>query len=130
MKIQIEARMLGQLASSQILPAAWKYVNALVENIKGLESIGFKKPEHTKAQKDLLAYLLEKASNIDRNVVEMIRTRKKVNKIEEVSEKAKAYYKEVQPFFETIRRDIDKLELIVDNQLWPLPKYQELLFLR
>lgn len=130
MKLQIDARMLGQIASSQILPVVWKYLNSLIENVKGLESIGFKEAEHTKAQKDLIAYILERTNRINENVVEMIQTRKRINKIENLSDKAKAYYNEVYPFFDKIRRDIDKLELIVDDQLWPLPKYRDLLFVR
>lgn len=130
MKLQIEARMLGQIASSMILPVAWEYCNKLIENVKGLEAIGFDKPEHSKTQKDLVNYILERVHRINDNVVEMIKTRKEVNQIEDISKKAKAYDNKVKPFFEKIRRDIDKLELIIDDKLWPLPKYQELLFIR
>ncbi len=129
MKIQIEARMLGDLASSEILPASIKYVNTLLENIKGLKEIGLNKSAY-KSQLELVEYINEKIQNINSNVTAMIKERKKINKTTDVSKKAKAYGDKVKPYFDLIRNDIDKLELVVDDKLWPLPKYRELLFVK
>jgi glutamine synthetase len=132
MKIQIEARVLGDLAINHIVPTAIQYQTLLIENVKGLKDI-FSEEEFTElaaARKELIKTVSKHITAIKAKVHDMIEARKKVNVIEDGKEKAFAYEKEVVPYLDDIRYHIDKLELIVDNKLWPLPKYRELLFAR
>jgi len=129
MKLQIEARLLGQIVSSQILPATFKYVQSLTNSMKGMKEVGIK-PKNYKAQKDLVEYICEHTTQLNDLVVKMINARKKANKITNEGKKAKAYGKDIKPYFDQIRLHVDKLELVVDDELWPLPKYRELLFIR
>ena len=129
MKLQIEARLLGQIVSSQILPATFKYVQSLTNSMKGMKEVGIK-PKNYKAQKDLVEYICEHTTQLNDLVVKMINARKKANKITDEGKKAKAYGKDIKPYFDQIRLHVDKLELVVDDELWPLPKYRELLFIR
>jgi glutamine synthetase len=131
-KIQIEARVLGDLAINHIVPTAIAYQSSLVNNVKGLRDI-FDEAEFEKlagSRKDLIREISNHISTIKAEVKLMIEARKKCNIITEEKEKAFAYDKDVRPFLESIRYHIDKLELIVDNEMWPLPKYRELLFAR
>jgi len=129
-KVQIEARILGELATSSILPAAIKYQNTLLSNIKGLKEVGL--PESTYLpQKQLLEKISTHIAAISEKVVKMIEARKVANKITDTREKAIAYCDEVKgKFFDDIRYHVDKLELLVDDKEWTLPKYREILFLR
>ncbi len=129
MKLQIEARMLGEMVSSQILPATIQYLNQLSESVKQMKDIGIPAKSY-KAQKDLIKYISEHVTALNDLVVKMVNARKKANKLKDESKKAKAYCKDVKPFLEDIRRHVDKLELVVADELWPLPKYRELLFIR
>ncbi len=129
MNIQIEARILGDMCLNQIIPACIKYQNELISNISGLKALGFKKAEY-QAQMELLSQITQRVNVIKKNVIDMIEERKKANKIADGHKKAKAYNKKVKPFFDTIRYEVDKLEIIVDDSEWPLPKYRELLFIR
>ena len=131
-KIQIEARVLGDLAINHIVPIAIAYQTTLINNVKGLRDIfGDKDYEALAgARKDLIKEISTHISTIKLKVKEMIEARKKCNIIEGEKEKAFAYDKEVRPYLSEIRYHIDKLELIVDNDIWPLPKYRELLFAR
>ncbi|MBN1767107.1 MAG: glutamine synthetase III [Prolixibacteraceae bacterium] len=130
-KIQIEARVLGDLALNHIVPTAVKYQTQLLENVKGLKEV-FGDEFKTLAgnRLDIIREISEHVTFIKNKVNEMVEARKLANKIEDEVEKAFAYDKEVRPFLEEIRYHIDKLELIVDDELWPLPKYRELLFNR
>jgi len=130
LKLQIEARMLGQLATTYVVPASLAYLNKLIENVKGLQEIGMGDEENLQAIKRLIKYINERITIISNNVVAMIEARKKINKIKEVSKRAKAYNDEIKPYFEIIRHNMDKLELVVEDGLWPLPKYRELLFVK
>lgn len=129
-KVQIEARVMGDLASTHVLPAAIKYQNSLIKNILGLKEAGL--PEKAYAnQKQILEKLSEHINTISDNVENMIEARKAANNITDVRDKAIAYCDEVKgKYFDTIRYHVDKLELMVDDNYWPLPKYRELLFLR
>lgn len=129
MKLQIEARTLGEMALNEILPVAIAYQNKLISNAKGLKDLGLKK-ETYQSQLNLIERISKHIQIIENDVDEMIEARKKANKLEDVSKMAKAYCDKVIPYFDTIRYNCDKLELIVDDKLWPLPKYRELLFLR
>ncbi len=131
-KIQIEARVLGDLAINHIVPTAVKYQTILVENVKGLKDIFGEKEfkELAVGRIELIKNIGEHISTIKAKVEEMIDARKVANKIEDEREKASAYANSVFPFLDEIRYHIDKLELIVDDEIWPLPKYRELLFNR
>jgi len=129
-KVQIEARVMGDLASTQILPSAVRYQNDIIKNIVGLKEVGL--PESTYAnQKQILEVLSNHINTIADNVEKMIEARKVANEIEDMREKAIAYCDDVKGnYFDIIRYHVDKLELMVDDNYWPLPKYRELLFLR
>lgn len=132
MKIQIEARVLGDLAINHIVPTAVEYQTMLLENVKDLKEV-FSADEFESlagARKDLIREIGEHISAIKALRKEMIEARKVANVIEDVKEKAKAYDTRVKPYLDKIRHHIDNLELIVDNEKWPLPKYRELLFVR
>ena len=127
--LQIEGRTLGDLSRNHIIPTAIKYLNTLIENVKGLKEIyGDKYAEHAKEQMLLIERISRHIAEINSGVNTMIEERKKANTIEDDFEKSLAYCNKVKPFFETIRYHCDKLELLVDNSLWPLAKYRELLF--
>jgi glutamine synthetase len=131
-KVQIEARVLGDLAINHIVPTAIKYMTTLLDNVKGLKDV-FSDIEFERlagARKEVIVTISDHISSIKRLVNEMIEERRKANVIEDAYEKAIVYESNVKPFLEEIRTHIDKLELIVDNEIWPLPKYRELLFTR
>ncbi len=128
-KIQIEARVLGDLATNHIVPTAVQYQNRLMENVLGLKEIyGDSYKDLAGNRIDLIKEISDHVSEIKTGVNNMVEARKIANKIGDEKKKAKAYSKEVAPFLDTIRYHIDKLELIVDDEIWPLPKYRELLF--
>ncbi|TDH18289.1 glutamine synthetase type III [Segetibacter sp. 3557_3] len=129
-KVQIEARLMGDLATNHILPAAIKYQNTLITNVLGLKQIGVAE-ETFSAQREMLDKITEHINTIKTNVSLMVEARKVCNNMTDSREKAIAYNTEVKDkFFDEIRYHVDKLELLVDDTLWPLPKYRELLFLR
>ena len=128
-KVQIEARIMGYIATNHVLPAAIAYQNSLIENVKGLKDLGVSK-DTFKAQLNLVEVVSKHIQNINDNVESMIEARKKANNEPDSHKRADMYCNEVKPHFDTIRYHVDKLELIVDDKLWPLPKYRELLFLR
>ncbi|MBE7169738.1 MAG: glutamine synthetase III [Williamsia sp.] len=129
-KVQIEARIMGELATSTILPGAIKYQNTLIENIKGLKELGL--PEASYAnQRQVLEKVSEHISVVSEQIMKMIEARKTANALESSRDKAIAYCDQVKgQFFDTIRYHVDKLELLVDDKEWTLPKYREILFLR
>ncbi|MCY7410953.1 MAG: glutamine synthetase III [Chitinophagales bacterium] len=128
-KIQIEGRMIGELAMSQIVPAAIQYQNELIKNISGIKEAGLN-ASLSAAQKKIVAEISEHINVISDKVEAMTEERKSANNIEDAREKAIAYCDKVKPIFEEIRYHADKLELIVDDKMWPLPKYREILFMR
>lgn len=128
-KVQIEGRVLGDIARNHVIPTAIKYQNTLIQNVKGLKEVfgsDFKKlaPE----QIDLIEEISNHISEINSKVKFMIEERKKANKLEKAQLKAEAYCNKVLPYFEQIRYHCDKLELLVEDNIWPLTKYRELLF--
>ncbi|NDA62059.1 MAG: glutamine synthetase type III [Chitinophagia bacterium] len=129
-KVQIESRIMGDLAINHILPAAIRYQNELLENVNGLKAAGL--PADTyKSQLDILSEVSRHIQVIHNKVHEMVEARKKANNIENAREKAIAYDKEIKAaFFDDIRYHVDKLEHVVDDDLWTLPKYREMLFIR
>ncbi|MCU7548632.1 glutamine synthetase III [Chitinophagaceae bacterium LB-8] len=129
-KVQIEGRIMAELATSHILPCAIRYQNLLVNNIKGLKEAGLSEASYA-SQKQLLENISKHINELSSNVLAMIEARKKANAIENTREKAIAYCEQVKDtFYDKIRRHADKLELLVDDKEWYLPKYRELLFLR
>lgn len=129
--IQIEGRVLGDIARNHIVPTAVKYQNVLIENVKGLKEIFDKKfTTVSKEQINLIEEISSHIEGINSNVTKMINERKKANSIEDIEKKALAYCYDVKPLFDEIRYHCDKLELLVDDEIWPLTKYRELLFTR
>ncbi len=126
-KIQIEGRVMGDLVLNHIIPVAIQYQNALITNANGLKGLGLDNSTIIKKIEEISKHIHE-AQN---NVMAMIEARKKVNKIEESREKAIAYCDEIKgAYFDKIRYHVDKLELFVESEKWPLPKYREMLFIR
>ncbi len=129
--IQIESRVLGDIARNHIVPTAVKYQNILIENVKGLKEIYQKEyTDLAKEQLNLIKAISAHIDGINSNVTKMIDERKNANQLEDVTNKAEAYCDSVKPFLSDIRYHCDKLELLVDDELWPLTKYRELLFIR
>ncbi|WP_370097827.1 glutamine synthetase III family protein [Xanthomarina gelatinilytica] len=127
--IQIEGRVLGDIARNHVVPTAVRYQNMLIENVKGLKEIygkDFKK--FAKQQMTLIEEISGHIEAINSNVTKMTNERKTANHIEHIEKKADAYCNKVKPLFNEIRYHCDKLELLVDDELWPLTKYRELLF--
>ena len=131
-KIQIEARVLGDLALNHVLPVAKRYQSALVDNLVKLKSLfpPEKGARLASTDMDTIEKISEHTSVIIRETEAMVEARKAANRIADEREKAIRYHDTVVPRMETIRYHIDKLELLVDNEMWPLPKYRELLFIR
>ena len=131
MRVQIESRVLGDIARNHIIPTAIKYQNILIENVKGLKDIYANDFEKVAGEQMIL---IENISNhigkINQGINDMTNARKIANKIESNEMRAFAYCDIVKPYFDVIRYHCDKLELLVDDELWPLTKYRELLFTR
>ena len=132
MKIQIESRVLGDLAGNHIVPTAIKYQNTLIDNVQRLKEIMDTETFNSvaKEQLEMIKEISARISKILSSKDEMIEARKAANAMEDVREKAIAYYDNVKPFFEVIRYESDKLELMIDDEQWPLPKFREMLFTR
>lgn len=132
LKMQIEARLMGDLVQTHIIPAVVEYQNRLVQNIQGIIAIMGDKAGRVAAQSQL--QLVEKISGhlnkMKSTCDTMLQARKEANKIEHAEEKALAYCDKVKVYFDEIRYNADKLELLVDDELWPLPKFREMLFTR
>jgi glutamine synthetase len=131
-KVQIESRVLGDLTMNHILPTVLEYQTMLINNVQGLKNLFSAEEYKTLASRrlELIKEISERVDIVENKVNEMIEARKVANTIDTEREKALAYANVIFPFFDEIRYHIDKLELIVDNEKWPLPKYRELLFIR
>jgi glutamine synthetase len=128
-KIQIEGRVLGDIARNHVVPTAIRYQNVLIENVKGLKEIfGASFEKIAKEQISLIKEISEHIEGINTKVEAMTEERKKANAIANTEKMAAAYCDKVKPYFEEIRYHADKLELLVDDELWTLTKYRELLF--
>jgi glutamine synthetase len=129
--IQIESRVLGDIARNHIVPTAVRYQNILIDNVRGLKDIF--EDNYKKLAKEQLVLIEEISTHIESinaNVTKMTNERKKANGLQDIEKKAHAYCFNVKPFFDEIRYHCDKLELLVDDEIWPLPKYRELMFTR
>ena len=126
-KVQIEARVIGDLAINHIVPTAISYQNKLIENANGLKGLGVDNKAVVNTIKEISALIELIKVNVDK----MIEERKRINKIKDTHKRAYAYCDDVkEKYFDKIRDAVDKLELLVDDEDWPLVKYRELLFLR
>ncbi len=131
-KIQIEARVLGDLSMNHIIPVATRYQSELLNNVENMAEVFTKEKAASLSARNLkiIEEIAVRTSKIEMKVEELVNARKLANKIEDEHDKAIAYHDTVEPKLDEIRYEIDKLELIVDDSLWPLPKYRELLFIR
>ena len=131
-KIQIEAPVLGDLALNHVLPVAIRYQSILLDNIAKMKALfpADQADEMSRGEMETVAKIARHTATIKTETEKMVDARRRANKIESEREKAIAYHDTVVPCMDTIRYHIDKLELMVDNQMWPLPKYRELLFIR
>ena len=128
LKVQIESRAISDLALNRVIPAAIKYQNTLITNVEGLLDIELKTAS-LDTMKNLIQKISEHIKAIYENVEQMVEARKKANELE-TKERALAYDHQVKPYFETIRTHVDKLELLVDDEIWTLTKYREILMVR
>ena len=131
-KIQIEARVLGDLAMNHIIPTATRYQTSLIDNVYKMKDLfpADKASVLSSRNLEIIEDIANRTNFIKEKVDEMVKARKVANKIESEREKAIAYHDKIVPMLEAIRYHIDKLELVVDDQIWTLPKYRELLFIR
>lgn len=129
-KIQIESRIMGDIAMSDIIPAALSYQNTLITNVRGLKEVlgGSEFKKASEMQIEMITDISAHINGIKTNVDAMIEARKQANNIEDWKKKANDYCNKVKPYFDVIREHVDKLEMAVADSSWPLPKYRELLF--
>ena len=129
-KVQIEARVMGEISTNYVLPSAIRYQNTLLTNIKGLKEVGLDESSY-KNQKDILLKLSGYINGLNEDALKMIEARKVSNKIPDTRERAIAYCDDVKgKYFDSMRYNLDKLEMLVADNEWLLPKYREMLFLR
>jgi len=129
LKIDTEARILADIATNQVVPAALTYMNTLITNIKGLKEVGVAATA-AKAQKDIVASIAESVNAIKTNVDKLNDAKEKAHHAKSTSEASKAYCDKVKPLFDEIRKHVDALETVIDDNIWPMPKYREMLFIR
>ena len=128
-KLQIEARIIGDICLNHVIPAAVRYQNVLIENVKGIKDIfGEGYMDFCSAEIETLKKISTYINNVSVDVEELVEARKRANKIENIAERAKVYSHDVKDMMEKVRDSADHLEMIVDDEMWPLPKYRELLF--
>ena len=125
-KVQIEARVLGELAMNHIVPIASRYEDILLDKVWKMRQIGMT----SKSDEELIHLIQKRTALIQKLVSDMIEARKRANIIEDTREKAIAYHDAIAVYFDKIRTEIDKLEEVVDDQIWTLPKYREILFVK
>ena len=130
-KLQIEARIMGDICLNHVIPAAVKYQNILIENVRGMKDIfGDDFRQLCSSEMDTLKKIAEYINRISADVDALVEARKKANRIEDIAERAKIYSHEVKDMMDKVRDSADNLEMLIDDDLWPLPKYRELLFFR
>ncbi|MDA9103648.1 MAG: glutamine synthetase III [Flavobacteriales bacterium] len=132
MKIQIESRVLGDLAGNHIVPTAIKYQNVLIDNVQRLKDIMDSETFErvAKEQLEMIKDISARISNILGSKEAMVQERKNANLMDDMRDRAIAYHDNVKPYFEVIRYESDKLELMIDDEQWPLPKFREMLYTR
>ena len=128
-KLQIEARIIGDMCLNHVIPAAVKYQNVLIENVNGIKDIfGKGYLEFCSAEIETLKKISTYINSISIYVEQLVEARKKANKVEDMAERAKMYSHEVKDMMDKVRESADKLEMLIDDEMWTLPKYRELLF--
>jgi glutamine synthetase len=128
-KLQIEARIIGDICLSHVIPAAVRYQNLLIDNVRGFKDIfGDDYLTYCAAEMEALKAISGYINSISADVELLVEARKKANKIENIAQRAKVYSRDVKDMMEKVRESADNLEMLIDNELWPLPKYRELLF--
>ena len=128
-KLQIEARLIGDVCLNHVVPAAVSYQNILVKSIQGCKDVfGDEFKSLCKADMDTYKKISGFVNNISADVEALVEARKKANKVEDMAERAYLYSTEVKNEMDKVRYNADHLEMLVDDELWPLPKYRELLF--
>jgi len=128
-KLQIEARIIGDMCLNHVIPAAVKYQNILIENVNGIREIfGKGYLEFCGSEIETLKKISTYINNVSIHVEQLVEARKKANKIEDMAERAKVYSREVKDMMDKVRDNADHLEMLIDDEMWPLPKYRELLF--
>ena len=128
-KLQIEARVIGDMCLNHVIPAAVKYQNVLIENIKGIKEIfGDEYAQLCRAEIETLRKISAYVNDISSDVEALVEARKKANRIEDISVRAKIYSYDVKTMMDKVRYSADNLEMLIDDEMWPLPKYRELLF--
>jgi len=128
-KLQIEARVIGDMCLNHVIPAAVKYQNILIENVKGMKDIfGDESVELCASEMATLKAISMYINKLSADVESLVNARKKANVIEDIAERAKMYSHAVKDMMEEVRKSADNLEMLIDDEMWPLPKYRELLF--
>ena len=128
-KLQIEARVIGDMCLNHVIPAAVKYQNVLIENVKGMKDIfGAESDELCASEMATLKSISMYINKLSADVEALVNARKKANVIEDMAERARMYSYEVKDMMEEVRDSADHLEMLIDDEMWPLPKYRELLF--
>ena len=128
-KLQIEARVIGDMCLNHVIPAAVKYQNILIENVKGMKEVfGDESSLLCASEIDTLKKISMYVNRISADVEALVEARKKANRIEDIAQRAKVYSYEVKAMMERVRDSADNLEMLIDDEMWPLPKYRELLF--
>ena len=128
-KLQIEARIIGDMCLNHVIPAAVRYQNILIENIKGIKEIfGNDYLQYCSSEIDTLKKISTYINNVSADVETLVEARKKANRIESIALRAKAYSHDVKDMMDKVRVSADNLEMLIDDEMWPLPKYRELLF--
>jgi glutamine synthetase len=128
-KLQIEARIMGDICLNHVIPAAVRYQNVLIENVKGMKDIfGDGYVDFCSSEIETLKKISTYINNISADVDALVEARKKANRIQNIAERAKVYSHEVKDMMDKVRMSADNLEMLVDDEMWPLPKYRELLF--
>jgi glutamine synthetase len=129
-KLQIEARVMGDMCLNHVIPAAVRYQNVLIENIKGMKDIfGEEYASLCSSEIETLRNISNYINNVSIDVEALVEARKKANVIEDIAQRAKMYSHEVKDMMVKVRRSVDNLEMLIDDEMWPLPKYRELLFM-
>ena len=128
-KLQIEARIIGDMCLNHVIPAAVRYQNLLIENVKGLKEIfGDDSFRYCSSEIETLKKISTYINDVSADVEALVEARKKANRIADISERAKVYSRDVKDMMDKVRVSADNLEMLIDDEMWPLPKYRELLF--
>ena len=128
-KLQIEARVMGDMCLNHVIPAAARYQNVLIENVKGIKDIfGDEYMAYCSAEIETLKKISILMNNVSAYVDALVEARKKANRIEDIAQRAKVYSRDVKDMMDKVRESADDLEMFIDDEMWPLPKYRELLF--